>query len=113
MASEKKILLREIELKGFKSVLKGKYDEIFERNEGFTMEEALIRRMIRKVRQVMQFYIETRNLPEFEAFKAEYMRLKTIKSQMGGYGKALKGNIIRDFAKENGFILNIKKKLSL
>ena len=70
--------------------------------KGVNMEENLIRGMIRKLRGIMQFYVEKRDYEEIGKVTGEFMRMKEIKRNMDGYAKILKGQMIKEMGKEFG-----------
>lgn len=98
LANEKRILIREKEY-GLKEERKW---GMMEMTRGVNMEEDLMRGMIRKLRGIMQFYVEKRDYGEIEKVRGELMRMKEIKRNMEGYAKILKGQLIKEMGKEFG-----------
>ena len=102
MAHEKKNLIREKEY----NLKEEKKWGMMEMTNGVNMEEDLIRGMIRKLRGIMQFYVEKRDYLEIGKVTVEFMRMKQIKKNMDGYSKILKGQMIKEIGKEFGLNFN-------
>ena len=101
LACEKKILMREKE-NGVHACKKLDFMEFY---GGLNMEEELMRGMIRKLRGIMQFYVEKRDYFEMQKVKGEFMRMKGIKKEMDGFNEMVKGQRIREMGMEFGLNL--------